>query len=478
MRTPFEGSLPARPDGAGVSGAVLWGLFALGIASFFTTLSLPYVVEEGVYSIITMEMRHSGDWLEPTQYWAPYRRPPLFHWFVIPVAEVVGWQNIAEATRLVSIAATAATGLLIAWFARRRFGNADFAAFAALCFLTYDVLAKRGWLGYVDPLFTLFVFAAVACLWLAVAEERRSWLWPAAAAVSAAFLVKALTAYAFVGSAAIVFLGWREGRRVLLSPVGLASAAVALVVPLLWFFAVTEPADGGRMIGDIGRRLFGHPGRHLAHVVEFPIDLLQYFLPLSLIVIWALLRRRVPDLGGDRLALAMAVIVLLMILPYWFSPNTQKRYLMPAIPMGSLLLAYLVWKAGTGWVRMTVWIMGVLIAVRWVAGFWFLPWYEGEARGGDYRGTAEAIIERAGPHPIYTVATRPAGLSVSANIDILRWPERPIGRPPRDGWEDGVLLADSRRVARGQEIARFEMPRGTVYLFCRGAACAAAGRAR
>ena len=38
-----------------------WTAFALAAASFATTLTLPYIGEEGIYTIASMEMKLRGD---------------------------------------------------------------------------------------------------------------------------------------------------------------------------------------------------------------------------------------------------------------------------------------------------------------------------------------------------------------------------------------------------------------------------------
>lgn len=92
-----------------------WWLYAAAALSFATTLTLPYIGEEAVYTITSLEMRLNHDFLVNTLYGANYGRPPLLNWLIIPLAEMMGWERVLLASRLIAAVATVATGLVLAW---------------------------------------------------------------------------------------------------------------------------------------------------------------------------------------------------------------------------------------------------------------------------------------------------------------------------------------------------------------------------
>jgi hypothetical protein len=144
----------------------------LSALSFLTTLHLPYIGEEGVYTVTSLEMWAKRDFLVPTLYGAAYGRPPLYNWLIIPVANLLGWDHMLAAARLVAASASVPTGLVLAWLARNLGGTRTLAALSALIYLSGDVLFYHGWLAYSDPLFGLFVFTSIACLWVALHQDR------------------------------------------------------------------------------------------------------------------------------------------------------------------------------------------------------------------------------------------------------------------------------------------------------------------
>jgi hypothetical protein len=66
----------------------------------YTTLGLPYIGEEAVYTITSLEMRLNHDYFVTTLYGTNYGRPPLLNWLIIPLAEMLGWDRMLLASRL------------------------------------------------------------------------------------------------------------------------------------------------------------------------------------------------------------------------------------------------------------------------------------------------------------------------------------------------------------------------------------------
>ena len=211
-----------------------WWLYAAAALSLYTTLGLPYIGEEAVYTITSLEMRLNHDYFVTTLYGTNYGRPPLLNWLIIPLAEMLGWDRMLLASRLVAATATVLTGLVLAWLTLNLTRNRALAAFAAVVFLSGDALFYRGWLAYADPLLTLCVFGAIACLWVAVLRKEGALLWLAVLLVTCGFLAKVQTAYLFYGVALVVLAADRDARRFLLGAHSIAAHAAAVAVLLAW----------------------------------------------------------------------------------------------------------------------------------------------------------------------------------------------------------------------------------------------------
>jgi 4-amino-4-deoxy-L-arabinose transferase-like glycosyltransferase len=459
---------PSRP--------VLWWLYVAACASFLATLGVPYIGEEAVYTITSLEMRASGEPFATTLYGTNYGRPPLLNWLVIPIAELLGWERVLVASRIVTAVATVATGLVVAWLASRLTRNDTFGALAAVVFLTGDALFYRGWLAYADSLFTLFVFGAIACLWVSAHERRPLLAWLAAAALTCGYLAKVQTAYLFYGVAWCALALDRDYRRALLRPGSLAAHAVALAAFAAWHALFTHGAQSTTTLTDIALKARSVDlATYAAQLLWFPVETVLRFLPAAGVAIWYLWRAqrqgsglRPPPVAGHAF-IALLVILAVNYAPYWLWPNSHIRYIMPLYPLAALLVAHAIWRAGERPAAVAAKWFAAAIALKYVAALWLYPAYHERYRA-DYAAVAADVLERAGAHALYSNDTTATTLSVVAHIDQARYPDPLVLWPPRE-WQDGWLLVRKLDPALGRPVREYALGRNVLYLLCRGGAC-------
>ena len=450
-----------------------WWLYAAAALSLFTTLTLPYVGEEAVYTITSLEMRLNHDYLVTTLYGTNYGRPPFLNWLIIPLAEMMGWERMLLAARLVAAAATVTTGLVLAWLTQNLTRNSALAALSALVFLSGDTLFYRGWLAYSDPVFTLCIFGAIACLWVGVLRRQGVLLWFAAALLACGFLTKEQTAYLFYGVAFAALLLHRDARRYLLSVNSVLAHAAAIAAVVGWNAILTHGMQN-ITAGVIAQKLMTvELGDYLNQLGSFPLETVLRFMPASLVAIYYVWRRRTAPVteGADaefpwRVLLAMLIV---NYLPYWLGPKTHIRYIMPLYPLVSLLLAAVIWRCGERPVAIAVRWLVVVVVLRYVIGLWGFPWYQQNYRG-DYAGTAAQIAAATRGFPLYATDVSATGLSVTAHLDTMRYPE-PYLRWPPSQWNSGFVLSYAPDAELGQVKASYRLGGNTLYLLCRGDAC-------
>lgn len=312
----------------------------------------------------------------------------------------------------------------------------------------------------------------MAALWVACERRSAAWLVVAVLALSGAFLAKALTAYVFYGGAALVLL-LRGHRRFLLAPASVALHAAALAFPLLWFSQVmASSGQGTRMSSEILAKLAPDSlVDYLAKLVAYPLETALCLAPAGIIALWLVARRRVST-AGDRHLMTAALIFAIGCLPYWLAPHSHVRYLLPLYPLAGLVIARVIWLAGEGALSLTrKWLIG-LIVVKLALVLVVFPLYQQGYRGANHAEAAQAIIARTTGFPLYTLNVSASGLSVTAYIDVARLPLQPLSFPPAE-WKDGFVLAYDPDDRIGPVAAQYRLGGNTLYLLCRGAACAA-----
>ena len=450
-----------------------WTLYALAALSFATTLALPYVGEEGIYTIAAMEMKLRGDYVINTLYGTNHGQPPLLNWLIIPLADAIGWEHVLVASRLVAASATIATGLVLAWLAGTLTQDRRFAAFAALIYLTSDALLYHGWIAYTYPLFAFFTFAAIACLWTATVRKSMALAWVAAAAISCAALTKGQSAIAFYAVTAMVLLGRRELRGVLLRPGVIVPHVAAGVLYIVWHQHLIGNAQQSMDMATAMEKFRAFELRTYLHQLWwFPLESALRFVPASALAAYCWWRRETTGPNAPALEAHVSTcawIASLNFLPYWLWPNTGIRYVMPLYPLAALLLAYALRRHGATRMRLVVHCLIATILFKYAAALWFFPAYQREFRG-DQRVVAAEIEALSRGHALYATDVSATGLGVAAYIDAHRFPQQPVQWPPRE-WRSGFVLSHDADPAQGRVFREFPLGRQALYLLCRGVAC-------
>lgn len=451
-------------------------LYWLAVLAFVPTLFFYYVGEEGSFTITSLEMWHSGNLLLPTGLGADNGRPPLLYWPIIAVSNLLGWQHMLVASRLVAVGATLLTAAMLVGFVGRTLCDRRPAILAGVIMLTaLDLSLYRGWLAYADPLFAMFVAASMFALWLAVIERRAGWLVPAVLAVSCAFLSKALTAYIFYATTLFALLLDKKNRAFLLSPASLAIHATMLLVPLLWFYlAPVGHGQGGSMLSEIVRKLSVLSLKdYMVKLFGYPLEFALRMLPGSALLAWVAWRSRGQALGGDRYLRTAIAICALNFLPYWLSPQSSIRYLLPLYPLWSLIAAVAIWKCGERAVATAKnWSM-VALALKLAFVLALFPYYQAHYRGKNYYDTALDIAALTANYPLYANDATASSLSVEGYLDALRYPGKPPLVAPPAELKDGFILLYDADPARGAVFKQYQLGGDRLTLLCRGLACGA-----
>lgn len=447
---------------------------------FVPTLFFHYVGEEGVYTLNALEMWQRGEYWRTVMYGAldggSNGRPPLFNWLIIPLAQLIGWPHMLLASRMVTLAATLATSLSVAWLAQQLWRQRSLTWMtAALYLLTADVLLYRGWLAYADPLFAFFTVLSIALTWVACLRERHRLLLLAALVAFAAVLTKALTVYVFWLTCTLVLSRTPRYRQFLLAPRAWLCYVLGAALPLLWLSLGTHtPQQSTRLLGDMLARLaFTGWADYATHLFSYPLEMGASLLPGSYFVAhvaWRRWRTRSithtqPSAVYDALWMA-----LLCMAPYWLAPSGGPRYVLPMYALLVLPAAYLALHA-LPFALVRRWMLGLLVIAA-LLNLLVYPAYQTRVRGANYERMAQQILQSHGAWPIYATNVTSVGLSVVAQIDAQRWRQAAVVWPPND-FTDGIVIAHAPSDFAAPVLGTLKVDNDSVVLLCRGRACEA-----
>lgn len=457
-----------------------WLLYAIAAAGFIPALWFYYVGEEAVFPLAAIELfQRDAGWLDKTRYGVSLPQNPLFMWAIIPFAELLGWAHMLEVIRLITLAATLGTGLMLAWLARQLVKEPLFPAFVALVYLTLaDLLFYRGWLAYVDPLYTFCIFTAIALLWSAALRNSIAWVAAGLGVLTCAFLVKTFTSYVFYGVVLAALVWDRQHRAFLLDKRVVLLHIAAFAFPLLWYALILGGSgQGGFMLWEVTDKFSAQNiAGYGMKLLTYPFETLLRLAPAAPLALYYWSKRRRQRDAADtpgwwRVAL---VSCLVGVLPYWIAPTSAARYLMPLYPLFALALAWPIWRAGERAVSIAYKFLAGMVVLQWALTLVLFPYYQQHFRGENYYTTAQDILREAGDGPLYVVDATAGGMSVVAYIDALSHP-RPALKAPPDRWEDGFVIAYDADPQLGTLYRQYQLGGDHLSLLCRGSACVGKG---
>jgi len=449
------------------------------VAGLFMLLPLPvmqFVGEEGLMALKSYEMHVRGDWLHPSILGFVWPHSPLWHWPVMGICQLIGWQHVDIAIRLVSVMATWLTAAMVGWSAMWLFEglleerHARLGWLAALVYLTMgEVSFWYGWLGYLDASFGCFIFAAIVTLWRALRDEHAGWLLISLLLISLAFMVKNITAYALFGISGLVLM-WRLQRwHLLKSPRFVLPVLAALSVPWLWqeFVILKGASTATTTVNDALRNFEGFGlWAYLKHWVSYPLVFLVRALPVSLFLagLW-LLRREHLRLQGPLLNLGL--VLLACFLPFWLSAGGSPRYLVPFYGLVALLITGLLLQLDAQRVRQALLLMVLVVVLKVPYSLLVLPYIKDDMPGRDVKQVAREIMLLTDNAPLYTENDVSTGLAIAAYIDVWR-PERPPVTWNLNRSRRAYVLAEVETPALGRLIKSWHLRGDHVYLYLQG----------
>lgn len=452
---------------------ILKWLLILAITSFFFSFFFPYIGEEGAYTISSYEMWYHHHYLYPTTYGLSYWRPPLFNWLIISIANLLGWEHMLAASRLVTASATIATSFMLMWLANRLFKTTNFGLFAALVYLTSDALFYHGWLAYSDPLFAFFVLSSISFLWVANLEHRHSFLWLSVIALIAAFMTKALTAYVFyiISFIFIVYFNAKL-KSFLLRPLNFLPYLFSIFFYFFWNIASHKITETGMWTDILSKFHIVYWGRYIQQLIVFPLEAFCRFLPVSGLAVYYFIKRKY---GKTKFCMypiqTLSGIILFNFIPYWLAPHASIRYLLPLYPFIALLLAIVLWHLPKTLLKTIIIWLALAILVKYVA-LSLMYYYQFYYRG-DYTLVARQVMLQTKGFPVYSNDSVATGLSVSAKIDSLIYPNPPLRDAQFAKEKSYFVINDKIDSKLGRLYKRISLGKqGTyIYLLCQGKAC-------
>lgn len=328
-------------------------LYILGILLLFPALLInlglmTFIDDEGIRSLVALEMKLSGNYITPTLHRAfYYNKPPLYNWILLFYFNLLG--QINEFTvRIPTIVSLCGFALTVFYSFRKHLGS-YLAAVTAFALITCGrILFWDSMLGLIDITFSWVIFL----LFLSVYTQfqRRNWLLLFVLSyffAAIGFMLKGLPAVVFQGFTLLAyFIYQKEFRRFFSWQHVLGGLVFVLIVGS--YYAVYVQYNG---LDTVFQTLFSESAKRTAvqfgwwktflHLFTFPLEMLYHFVPWSLLMVYLLRKESWQIIRQNSFLAFCALCFMVNILVYWSSVEVYPRYLLMFCPLLFGLLLYL-----------------------------------------------------------------------------------------------------------------------------------------
>ncbi len=311
---------------------------------------LPFIDDESIRALVSMEMIFSGDYITPTIADELYfKKPPGFNWLVVLFYKVSG--NFNDATlRYVSVFSLLIYGFIIYQFSNEHLGKRN-AIMVSLMFITCGrILFYDSFYGLIDIAYSALVYMSIMLIWHYFKKEYFLLLFLVSYGLTAVtFLMKGLPSIYYQGvSLLVIFISEKKFRK-LFSWKHLSGILLFVGIIGLYYTLYLEKNPGN--FQKIFQVLFTESSEKTAlgfnvaatvkYFLTFPFQFIYHFLPWTIWIIYFLRKDIRQIIFKNPFIRINLYLFIFNILIYWFSPNTFARYLFVHAPMMFIILVYL-----------------------------------------------------------------------------------------------------------------------------------------
>lgn len=321
----------------------------LSIPAFIFNLDVvPFIGDEGIRSLVALEMKWSGNFIVPTMNGEYYfNKPPLYNWILLLTSELFGdygeWPS-----RLTTLFFLAIYAWTVFHFMRKSFDRLTAVSMALMLITSGRILFWDSMLGLIDICFSWLIFLNFMLWYYLPKKEKWSQLFLTSyILIAAAFLLKGLPAVVFQGITVIGAL-WYHGafRKKIFSAGHIGGGVLFILICGSYYAAYARYVDPEIVFSVLLEQSLKRTGTHhtiwetLLHLFTFPFEQFYHFLPWSVLIIGVFHPAFIRIIRTNDFVRYSFIILVANLVVYWTSVEVYPRYLLMFVPLFNLVLYY------------------------------------------------------------------------------------------------------------------------------------------
>ncbi|WP_157446820.1 ArnT family glycosyltransferase [Cytophaga aurantiaca] len=339
---------------------------------------MPLLADEPTRALVSLEMLLRNNYIFPTLGNEAYlNKPPLFNWILAGAMYLI--KDYKEwHLRLISIIPLFIIAITHYVIISKEI-NKKVALWSSLAFLTCGrILFYDSMMAYIDPLFSLFI--VLNTYWMFIQSRKPLSLYffiVSYLLCLLAFFLKGLPALSFQGCTLLAVCLYRNKIKSLLSLNHLTGIAVFFLFTAIYYYEYGTYANTSTLFTNIVSQssqrtpLATEISDSLIHLVQFPVQFILDFAPLSFLIVFVFRKNTWSILKENEFVLLSLVFIVSNIWLYWISSETRARYLFMFLPMFFTIAFYMYEKYRSTLsekiIKAIALLIGILLVVMLIA---------------------------------------------------------------------------------------------------------------
>jgi len=307
--------------------------------------TIAFIGDEGIRTLVALEMKLSGHFLVPTLNGeAYYNKPPLYNWLIYFLSELFG--HFGEwPTRMTTLIFLGLFAWTVYIFSRRHFDRLSSISMAFMLLTSGRILFWDSMLGLIDICFSWVIYMNFMVLYHLGKSGRWKWMFLISYFLCAiGFLLKGLPAGVFQAISLVTALFFHGAfRKKIFSLDHFLGIGLGLIPVVVYYVLYAGQVSLGNVFSILWdqslQRTAAHHGllKTIIHVFSFPFEQIYHFLPWSLLIVTFLhsgFRQWVRNNPFVHFSFWMLAANLSV---YWLSVQVYPRYLLMFLPLFNLI---------------------------------------------------------------------------------------------------------------------------------------------
>lgn len=326
--------------------ALILFLLPVSLCLYLNAIDLRF--EEPRRALVALEMVFSGDYIVPHINGMPYyNKPPLFNWILAGMFNLSG-HYANWIVRIPSLLALMVMAFLNFRFVTKYF-NRQTAILSSLFFITSADIFFFGTLigGEIDLFYALVVFLQVIAIYHFYRQGRYGLLFVFSYFfMSVGVLTKGFPSLLFQGLTLLMLVIWQKDKKLLFRwQHALGLSVFACIVGLYFYrYSLQEDLEGfltNLFFESASKSGLGeHQNKLLVNAITFPVQLLRFLAPWSVLFFLPFLKNVMARMKGQPFLVFCCLFILVNIPVYWFTGSVKSRYMYMFFPFLCIFAAY------------------------------------------------------------------------------------------------------------------------------------------